>query len=102
MIRAYANGVWFYAKPAQRQVDYYGDHFGEEDETKECAGCVFHKGDHDACKKAGVAALAAGMPDCESRPDLNKPGFIYLKDPSNGRQLDLLEDGQQPKEEATA
>jgi hypothetical protein len=91
MIRAFANGVWFFAIPAKLREGALWDEKSERDETEECAGCVFEKSEIGACRAAERAALAAGLPDCESRPDLNKPGFIYQRDPSNGRQMDLLE-----------
>jgi hypothetical protein len=80
MTRAFANGRWFIALPAQRLLDYHGDHFEQQQETDECAGCLFDKARYRACKEAGRAALAAGLPNCESRPDLGQPGFIYVRD----------------------
>lgn len=102
MIRAFANGIWFYAVPATLREGAWWDESSERDETDECAGCAFEKEGSSACRAAEKAAAAAGLPDCESRPDLNRPGFIYLRDPSNGRQMDLLEDtnNQQTKETA--
>lgn len=75
MIQAFANDVWFIAVPA---VD-------------DCHGCMFDKQRSSACRAAGEAALAAGMPDCEVR---GVSTSIYVKDPSNGRQQDLLVNGQ--------
>lgn len=74
MIRAFANGVWFFAVPA----------------TRECLGCIFDNELAAACRQAGEAAVSAGMPDCESRGP-GASSYIYRLDLSNGRQLDLLE-----------
>lgn len=74
MIRAAANGIWFYAEPA----------------TRECLGCIFDNERSTVCMQAGEAAVVAGMPDCEA----SGPGaksYIYRLDLSNGRQMDLLE-----------
>lgn len=74
MIRALANGTWFYAEPA----------------TRECLGCIFDSERSAVCMRAGEAAAAAGMPDCEA----SGPGaksYIYRLDLSGGRQMDLLE-----------
>ena len=90
MIRAHANGLWFTAVPAEQRVDYYGD--APIEETEECRGCLFDKKGFGACRAATEAARAADLPDCESRPDLGRAGFIYVADPSAGRQLDLLTD----------
>lgn len=75
MIRAFANGTWFYAEPA----------------TRECLGCIFDNERSRVCREAGLAAVAAGMPDCESRGP-GASSYIYRLDLSNGRQMDLLED----------
>jgi hypothetical protein len=75
MIRAFANGTWFYAEPA----------------TRECLGCIFDNERSKVCKQAGDAAVAAGMPDCESIGP-GASSYIYRLDLSNGRQMDLLED----------
>lgn len=91
MIRAaYANGVWFQVVPAESLVDHYADNPLEV--TAECAGCLFDKSPAKACGAANQAALAAGLPSCESRPDKGKPGYVYIRDPSGGRQMDLLDD----------
>lgn len=74
MIRAFANGTWFYAEPA----------------TRECLGCIFDNERSKVCKQAGEAAVAAGMPDCEASGPGAK-GYIYRLDLSGGRQMDLLE-----------
>lgn len=75
MIRAFANGIWFYAEPA----------------TRECLGCIFDNERSKMCKEAGLAAVAAGMPDCESRGP-GASSYIYRLDLSGGRQMDLLEE----------
>lgn len=74
MIRATINGKWFTAAPAERKDP--------------CNGCMFMDSPAKTCMDAGQAAIAAGMPDCESRG--KQPGFIYVPDPSEGRQQDLL------------
>lgn len=89
MIRAHLNGTWFTAIPAEQRCDYYGDK--EIDQGEECAGCMWRGQRFAVCKAATEAAVAAGLPDCESRPDRYQPGFVYVPDPSAGRQLDLLE-----------
>lgn len=74
MIRARLEVVWFYAEPA----------------TRECLGCIFDNERSEVCRRAGAAAVAVGMPDCE----VSGPGaksYIYRLDLSNGRQMDLLE-----------
>jgi hypothetical protein len=88
VIRAKYGAAWFIAVPANQRVDYYGD--DEIDPTDECKGCLFAKERPSVCRAAGEAAIAAGLPDCESRPEQYKPGYIYVSDPSQGRQLDLL------------
>jgi hypothetical protein len=77
MLRAFINETWITAEPA----DAWG----------ECAGCIFQKERHAICKAAGEAAIAAGLPDCDSRVGT---GFIYVRDPSDGRQADLLVGGE--------
>lgn len=57
--------------------------------TNECAGCVFEKCRSAVCIAAGRAAVATGLPDCESNPKQGKPGFIYVL--ADARQGDLLE-----------
>ena len=92
MIRAQVDGKWFIAAPAEQRYDFYGDEPIEE--TDECKGCMFQRSPASTCVAAGRAAVEAGMPDCESRPDKCRPGFIYLPDPSGGRQLDII--GEKP------
>ena len=75
MIRAFVNDTWFYAEPA----------------TRECLGCIFDNELAAVCRRAGEAAVEAGMPDCESRGP-GASSYIYRLDLSNGRQMDLLED----------
>lgn len=85
MIRAFIDGTWFFAERA----------------TRECQGCIFDNELSGVCRRAGEAAVAAGMPDCESRGP-GASSYIYRLDLSNGRQMDLLEDtnNQQTKETA--
>lgn len=75
MLRAHAHGIYFTAEPA----------------TSECAGCCFDKERSSVCRTAGEAAVAAGLPDCESR---GVSTHIYVRDPSDGRQQDLLIGGE--------
>jgi hypothetical protein len=75
VIRAFANGTWFYAEPA----------------TRDCQGCIFDNERSNVCRQVGEAAVAAGMPDCETRGP-GASSYIYRLDLSKGRQLDLLED----------
>lgn len=77
MSKAFANGIWFTAQPAQQLIDFYGDE--EVEETEECKGCVFQRKPSSACKAAGAAAVQAGLPNCESRPDKSDPGYVYQK-----------------------
>jgi len=88
MLRATFEGVWFTARPALSLIDYYGD--ADVDETDECRGCMFRKRHHTICKEVGRVALAAGLPDCESKPHKGRPGFIYKIDKTDVRQLDLV------------
>lgn len=74
MVRAFANGIWFYAEPA----------------TRECLGCIFDNERSKVCKQAGEVAVTAGMPDCESKGP-GASSYIYRLDLSGGRQMDLLE-----------
>lgn len=71
---AFANGVWFKAEPA----------------TKGCDGCIFDSERSAICREAGTRAVEAGMPDCDD----TGPGassYRYVRDPSDGRQLDVIE-----------
>lgn len=77
MTRAFANGIWFTAAPAQQLIDFYGDE--EVEETDECKGCAFRGAPASACKAAEIAAADAGLPACESRPDKCDPGHIYRR-----------------------
>lgn len=75
MLRAFANGIYFTAEPA----------------TNECAGCCFDNERSSVCRAAGEEAIAAGLPDCECR---GVSTHIYVRDPSDGRQADLLIGGE--------
>jgi hypothetical protein len=84
---AFANGVWFKVEKAEHGD--YCPHDREVDEKVMCKGCLFDKKGSDACTAAGAAALAAGLPDCESKG--YDPGYRYVRDPSDGRQFDVIE-----------
>lgn len=71
MLRAFAHEIYFTAAPA----------------TSECKGCEFDNCRSKVCREASFAAIRAGMPDCDA-------GFIYVRDPSDGRQADLLIGGE--------
>jgi hypothetical protein len=75
MTRAYANGIWFVARPAQLLVDRDDE---DGDLMDECKGCTFRRKPSTACRAAGEAAVAAGLPDCESRADWSEPGHVYV------------------------
>lgn len=73
---AFANGVWFKAKPAG--INSYDDDDDDCDKTVMCKGCVFDKMGAAACTAAGLAAAGAGLPDCES--GILNPGHVYVRD----------------------
>jgi hypothetical protein len=84
---AFANGVWF--KAVRAEANGHDPFDDESDERRMCKGCIFDKTNAAACMAAGEAAKAAGLPDCESRG--MDPGYLYVRDPSDGRQLDVVE-----------
>lgn len=78
MLRAFANGVWFTAAPVTASED--------------CEGCIFQKERSRVCDAANHAAKDAGLPECVGPRDVSV--CIYVRDPSDGRQADLLIGGE--------
>lgn len=72
MPNANAHDVWFIAAPA----------------PDDCVGCLFESELGGVCDAACAAAVAAGLPECTGKR--GESVCIYVRDPSDGRQADLL------------
>jgi hypothetical protein len=51
-----------------------------------CNGCMFDKQTSSVCVLAADAAISNGLPDCD-----DAPGYIYVADDSDPRQMTLAD-----------
>jgi hypothetical protein len=64
--------------------------FAAKATRKECSGCLFENERSSVCKDAAGEAKARGLPDCDDA-DPDGRSYIYVEDPTDPRQIPLLE-----------